>query len=343
MYSFKNDYSEGAHEKIMTAMLAANRQQSQGYGEDDHCQNAARYIRKKIGRTDVDVHFLLGGTQVNLTVLAAFLRPYEAAIAVETGHICVHETGAIEATGHKVISVPGVKGKLTPQGVEQVIAQHMDEHMVKPRLVYISNSTELGTLYTRDELQALRTACDRYGLYFYMDGARLASALTSKENDLTMEDLPRYLDAFYTGGTKCGALFGEALVICKPELKPDFRYMIKQRGAMAAKGWLLGIQFEELFRDDLYFALGEHANDMAALIRSALSEAGIRFFSPTASTNQIFPILSTACIEQLLAKYAFGVWEAYDQEHTIVRFVTSWATEEEAVHDLIREILKQEM
>lgn len=340
MYSFKNDYSEGAHEKIMTAMLVANRQQNQGYGEDDHCQNAARYIQKKIGRTDVDVHFLLGGTQVNLTVMAAFLRPYEAAVAVETGHICVHETGAIEGTGHKVISVPGVNGKLTPQGVEQVITQHIDEHMVKPRLVYISNSTELGTLYTRNELQALRTVCDRYGLYFYMDGARLASALTSKENDLTMEDLPRYFDAFYIGGTKCGALFGEALVICKQELKPDFRYMIKQRGAMAAKGWLLGIQFEELFRDDLYFVLGKHANDMATLIRSALSEAGIRFFSPTAATNQIFPILSNACIKRLSETYDFGIWESYDQDHTIIRFVTSWATEEATVHDLIREILK---
>jgi len=246
MIRFTNDYSEGAHPSILAALAATNTEGNFGYSTDPHTAHAHALIREAIGRPDADVHLLVGGTQTNATAIAAFLRPFEAVISADTGHICVHETGAIEATGHKCIACPNVDGKLTPDAIRAACAANTTEHMVRPRMVYISQATELGTLYSRAELEALRAVCDEEGLYLYLDGARLAVALDA--SDVTMQDLGRLCDAFYIGGTKNGALIGEALVLLNDALKPDFRYHIKQRGGMLAKGWLLGIQFEQLMQ-----------------------------------------------------------------------------------------------
>ena len=292
-----------------------------------------------MGRTDVDIHLLAGGTQTNLIAISAFLRPHEAAIAVSTGHILGHETGSIEATGHKVLSIEAEEGKLTPSHLKAVLDAHPDEHMVKPRLVYISNSTEIGTIYKKEELVQLRQFCDENHLILFMDGARLGSALCSTENDLELSDLPRLVDAFYIGGTKNGALIGEALVICRDSLKEDFRYHMKQKGALLAKGRLLGIQFLELFRDNLFFDLAIHANKMAEMLRDELSNANIQFLTHSPS-NQIFPILPDAIISELQNKYAFHIWERVDSDHSAIRLVTSWATKEEEVAAFIEDLKK---
>ncbi|WP_066064813.1 threonine aldolase family protein [Neobacillus soli] len=339
MYSFKNDYSEGAHPRILNALVESNLVQEEGYGEDRFSQKAMELIKERMGRTDVDIHFLSGGTQTNLTALSAFLRPHEAAIAVSTGHILGHETGAIEATGHKILSIEAEDGKLTPSGVKAVLDAHIDEHMVKPKLVYISNSTEIGSIYKRSELKQLSDFCRENNLLLYMDGARLGSALCSKENDLQLSDLPVLVDAFYIGGTKNGALIGEALVICRDSLKEDFRYHLKQKGAMLAKGRLLGIQFLELFRDNLFFDLAMHANKMAEMLIDGLNQANIKFLTPSPS-NQIFPVLPNALITELESKYAFHIWEKVDSEHSAIRLVTSWATKEEMVEAFIEDIRK---
>ena len=322
MYSFKNDYSEGAHPRILQRLFETNLKQFEGYGKDIYTQQAVELIKKKIGRDDVDVHFLTGGTQTNLTVISAFLRSYEAAVAVASGHILVHETGAIEATGHKIISIEGRDGKLTSEEIEAVLKVHIDEHMVKPKLVYISNSTEIGTLYKKNELVKISKFCRNNNLILYLDGARLGSALCSSENDLTLNQLANLVDAFYIGGTKNGALFGEALVICNNSLKEDFRYHMKQRGALLAKGWLLGIQFKELFQDNLFFDLAAHANKMAVLLREKLKDLGFSFliYSPT---NQIFPIMPKRLIDELQQKYLFYLWEKIDDNYSAIRLVTS--------------------
>ncbi|MEH7544219.1 threonine aldolase family protein [Neobacillus vireti] len=337
MYSFKNDYSEGAHPQILKALMETNLVQEEGYGEDDYSLKAIKRIKEKLGRTNVDVHLLTGGTQTNLTAISAFLRPHEAAISASTGHILGHETGAIEATGHKVLSVESKDGKLTPAGVKPVLEGHPDEHMVKPKLVYISNSTEIGSIYKKEELQQLSDFCRANQLLLYMDGARLGSALCSKENDLKLSDLPNLVDAFYIGGTKNGALLGEALVICRDSLKEDFRYHIKQKGALLAKGRLLGIQFLELFRDNLFFELAEHANRMAGLLQDALTQANVKFLTHSPS-NQIFPIFPNTLIAELEKNYAFHVWEKVDADHSAIRLVTSWATKEEEVVGFIEEL-----
>ena len=337
MYSFKNDYSEGAHPRILNALVETNLEQTEGYGEDIYCQKAAELIKERIGHNDVAIHFLSGGTQTNLIAISAFLRPHEAAIAANTGHIFVHETGAIEATGHKVISIPVSDGKINPQVIQSVLEAHTDEHMVKPKLVYISNPTEIGTIYRKSELEALSRFCKKNSLYLFVDGARLGSALCSPENDLKLSDFGVLTDAFYIGGTKSGALLGEALVICNPSLQEDFRFHLKQKGAMLAKGRLLGMQFLELFRDDLYFDLAKHANAMADLLRDALQKGGFRFLTHS-STNQIFPILPNSLIEGLQKKYSFIVWAKMDPTHSAVRLVTSWATKEEAVLAFIEDL-----
>ncbi|PFO08339.1 threonine aldolase [Bacillus sp. AFS076308] len=337
MYSFKNDYSEGAHPQILKALMETNLVQEEGYGEDDYSIKAIKRIKEKLGRTNVDVHLLTGGTQTNLTAISAFLRPHEAVISASTGHILGHETGAIEATGHKVLSVESKDGKLTPAGVKAVLEGHPDEHMVKPKLVYISNSTEIGSIYKKEELQQLSDFCRANQLLLYMDGARLGSALCSKENDLQLSDLPNLVDAFYIGGTKNGALLGEALVICRDSLKEDFRYHIKQKGALLAKGRLLGIQFLELFRDNLFFELAEHANRMAGLLQDALTQANVKFLTHSPS-NQIFPIFPNTLIAELEKNYAFHVWEKVDADHSAIRLVTSWATKEEEVVGFIEEL-----
>lgn len=337
MYSFKNDYSEGAHPRILSALAASNLEQTDGYGDDCHTQKAVELLKQIIGLDNIDIHLFSGGTQTNLTALAAFLRPHEAIIAPCTGHILVHETGAIEATGHKVISVEASDGKINAAQLQAVLDAHTDEHMVRPKLVYISNSTEIGSIYNKNELEQVSQLCRLKHLYLYVDGARLGSALCSDENDLQISDLGRLADAFYIGGTKNGALLGEALVICRDSLRDDFRFHMKQKGALLAKGRLLGIQFQELFQDGLYFDLAKHANQMAALLKNALSSAGYQFLTHS-STNQIFPILPNWLIERLQEKYSFFVWAKVDADSSAIRLVTSWATKKEAVLALIEDL-----
>lgn len=335
MYSFTNDYSEGAHPDILEAMMKENLNQQTGYGLDTHCLHAAGLIKQEIKREDVDVHFLEGGTQTNLLTISAALRPYQAVISAHTGHINVHETGAIEATGHKVLAIESPDGKLTPALIQKALDAHTDEHMVQPKMAYISNSTEIGTQYTRAELEALHHICKQNRLYLFMDGARMGAALTSPVNDLTLADIANLTDVFYIGGTKNAALFGEALVICNEALKPDFRFMIKQRGAMMAKGWLLGIQFEELFQNNLFYDTATHANQMAAQLKNALEAKGYSFASDS-HTNQLFPILPDTLVEKLAREFTFNTDRRYDDSHTIIRLVTSWATTQQGIDEFIR-------
>lgn len=338
MYSFLNDYSEGAHPRILQMMMQANLEQNIGYGEDVHSQRAKEHIKSLIGQESADIHFIPGGTQTNLIVISAFLRPHQCVIAADTGHINVHETGAIEATGHKVVVMPAVDGKLTPAAIEAALKHHTDEHMVQPKMVYISNSTELGTIYSKAELTAISDLCRAKGLLLFIDGARLGSALTCKANDLQLADIARLVDVFYIGGTKNGALLGEALVICREDLKTDFRFLIKQRGALMAKGFVTGIQFEALFQDNLFFELAEHANQMAERIALALQQCGYAFYAPPC-TNQLFPILPNELLEQLAKQFVFSVQEEVDANHSAIRLVTSWATTERSVAALITFLL----
>ena len=329
MYRFTNDYSEGAHPSILEAMTATNLEGNFGYGCDPHCEHAAALIRQKLGRPDADVHFFVGGTQTNATCICAFLRPHEAAIAAHSGHICVHETGAVEATGHKCIAMPAAPGgKLTPELVRQAVAAHPDEHMVKPRLVYVSNTTEVGGVYTTAELEALRAVCDELGLLLYLDGARLASALAC--GGASFEDLGRLCDAFYIGGTKNGAIFGEAVCIMNPALKPDFRYILKQHGGMLAKGWLLGVQFEQLMRSGLYEELGEHSTRMAQQLAEGLKGLGVEFLFESPS-NQIFPILPDEVLAKLEGAFHWEVNATLEGGRSCIRLVCSWATQQAAV------------
>ncbi|RMD03179.1 aminotransferase class I/II-fold pyridoxal phosphate-dependent enzyme [Clostridium autoethanogenum] len=339
MYSFKNDYSEGAHPRILNALVESNMEQTSGYGEDIYTEKAVELLKQRIKQNDVHIHLFVGGTQANLTAISAFLRPHEAAIAANTGHILVHETGAIEATGHKIISIKVSNGKLSPEDIKPALDEHTDEHMVKPKLVYISNSTEIGSIYKKSELEKLSKFCKENKLLLYIDGARLGSALCSEENDVELSDLARLADAFYIGGTKNGALMGEAMVICNNSLKEDFRFYIKQKGALLAKGRLLGIQFLELFKDDLYFDLAKHANAMADLLRKEISNAGYSFLTHSPS-NQIFPILPNKLIKKLGNKYSFTIWKKSDEYNSVIRLVTSWATKESMVSGFIEDLKK---
>jgi threonine aldolase len=337
MYSFKNDYSEGAHPRILNALVESNMVQEEGYGSDSHTQNAISKIKKAIGNENVDVHFISGGTQTNLIAISGFLRPYEACISVNTGHIEVNEAGAIESTGHKVLTVNSNDGKITVEKVQEVLNTYTDENTVKPKLVYISNSTELGTIYTRDELKNLSEFCKANNLILFADGARLGSALCVKGADVTLEDMCEFTDAFYIGGTKNGALIGEALVIKNDNLRDCFRYNMKQKGSILAKGRLLGIQFEELFTDNLFFELANHANEMADILRDGLKKANCKFLVDSPS-NQIFPILENKQIEKLQEKFKFYVWEKVDDNHSAIRLITSWATKKEAVLEFVSEL-----
>ena len=337
MYSFKNDYSEGAHPRILNALNESNFEQAEGYGEDGYTQKAVELLKQRIGRNDIDIHLLSGGTQTNLIAISAFLRPHEAVIAANTGHILVHETGAVEATGHKIISIEVEDGKLNYLHIKAALDSHTDEHMVKPKLVYISNPTEIGTIYNKAELEQISRICKENNLFLFMDGARLGSALCSGENNLELSDLGRLVDAFYIGGTKSGALIGEALVICRDQLKEDFRFHMKQKGALLAKGRLLGIQFVELFRDNLYFDLARHANLMAGLLKDAISKAGFKFLVNSPS-NQLFPILPNQLITELQKNYSFIVWSKVDATNFAIRLVTSWATKEDAVLAFIEDL-----
>ena len=330
MYSFKNDYSESAHPNILKAIIDAGLEQNDGYGIDSHCENAKALIRKAIQCESADIHFLPGGTITNLTFISYSLKPYQAVISADVGHINIHETGAVEASGHKILDIATPDGKLTPELIQPVLAQHQDEHWVQPKMVYISNPTEIGTIYYKAELEMLSKYCKENNMLFFLDGARLAMSLTAKGNDISLVDLPKLVDAFYIGGTKVGALFGEALVIINDLLKRDFRFNMKQRGAIMAKGWLLGMQFEELFKEDLYFELGLHANNMAYLLKTIFEKAGFYFLGDTPS-NQLFPILPNWLLEKISQKYIISVWSKPDSHHTCVRFCTSWATKEEDI------------
>lgn len=334
MYSFKNDYSEGAHPALIEALTKTNMTQEDGYGDDQYSRRAKELIKKHIEDEACDIHFIPGGTLTNRIAISSFLRPHEACIAPATGHISTHETGAIEATGHKVIEVQAENGKLTPEMIAPVLDFHHFEHMVKPKMVYISNPTELGTIYTKDELTALSEFCKENDLYLYSDGARLGMALAVNEAGVTMKDMAELTDAFFIGGAKVGALIGEALVITNDTLKEDMLYMIKQKGALFSKGRLMGVQFMALFEDLLYYRLAEHSNAMAQQIASAMKEKGYEFFVDS-PTNQIFPVLNNSDIDRLMEKFGFYIWEKVDEEYSAVRIITSWATGEEAVQDFI--------
>lgn len=339
MIRFESDYLEGALPEVMQALCDTNYAQTPGYGEDEYCREAADMIRAKCSAPDADVHFLVGGTQANMIVITAALRPHQAAIAAETGHIAVHETGSIEAAGHKVITLKSGDGKITAAQVRSCVEAHWNdsthEHMAQPALVYISQPTENGTVYSLAELEALSAVCREKGLLFYVDGARLGTALVS--SDMALPDLARLTDAFYIGGTKLGALFGEAVVITNSAIARDFRYIVKQRGGMFAKGRLLGVQFGALMHDGLYERTAKREVDLAMKLRAAFEAKGwpLCYDSPT---NQQFPIVPDAVLEKLAEKYTFSHWGKVDGSHTAVRFCTSWATREEDVDALIADI-----
>ncbi len=343
MIYFNCDYNEGGHPKILEAFAETNLDQTPGYGEDLYCGHARALIRRACRAESAGVHFFTGGTQVNFTVIRAALRPHQGVIAPVTGHINVHETGAVEATGHKVLSVPcTVEGKLSAAQVAALCEEHYSEsvpteHMVQPKMVYISQPTENGALYSREELLALHDVCQKWGLYLFADGARMGYGLTSSKAAYTLADMADFCDVFTIGGTKCGALFGEAAVITNPALDADFRYAIKQNGAMLAKGRLLGLQFEALFTDELYFEICEKANHLAEKISAACRESGFPEYAPS-PTNQRFFIFPDEVLGKLQEKYCFSFWEKTDKTHTAVRICTSWATTEENTEALIREI-----
>lgn len=348
MIRFNCDYNEGAHEKILNRLYETNMEQTPGYGEDTYCRQAAETIKALCEDASTDVHFLVGGTQTNLTVIDAALRSHQGVLAAETGHIEVHETGAIEACGHKVLALASQDGKITAAQVEQAYQAHVTneafEHMVQPKMVYISFPTELGTIYSKKELEDLSDICRKNRLYLFIDGARLGYGLAAADNDVTLHDLTTLSDVFYIGGTKQGALFGEAVVITHPHLQEDFRYFIKQKGGMLAKGRLLGLQFLTLFEsntaglsDTLYMQLALHADTLADKLRDALHDAGYPFLVKS-RTNQIFPILPDDLLDKLREQYSFSYERRIDARHSAIRFCTSWATKEEAVNALIRDI-----
>ncbi len=335
---FASDYMRGAHPAILRALTETNLMSTAGYGLDPFSESAREKIRAACGCPDAAVHFLVGGTQANATVIDAFLASYQGVIAAETGHIAIHEAGAIEAGGHKVIPLPHRLGKLSPDDVRKYLETFEQdanrEHMVMPGMVYLSQPTECGTLYTRDELTAFRRICDEHHAALYVDGARLAYALACPSNDVALPDLAKYCDAFYIGGTKCGALFGEAVVIPDPDRIPHFFTIIKQHGALLAKGRILGIQFDELFKDDLYLRIGEPAIRAADRIREALAAKGydLCFGSPT---NQIFCVVENGKLREIGEKAEYSFWEKYDEDHTVIRFATDWAVTEEETEALI--------
>ena len=330
-YSFKNDYAEGCHPNILETLSKTNLTQQNGYGDDEYSYKAKELIQEKIKDKKADIYFVSGGTQTNLLVISAILRPYESVISAETGHIYTNETGAVEATGHKIHAVTSHNGKLTPTDIQSVLDAHTNKpHQLKPKLVYISNSTEIGTIYNKTELQNLSIFCRKNKLYLFMDGARLGHALTSEQNVMTLANIAELTDVFYLGGTKNGALIGEAIIINNDELKEDFAFSIKQKGALLAKGRLLGIQFLELMKNDLYFSLAHHANTMAMRLKTALQNKGIDFLTDT-FTNQLFPILSLSQIEKLSASFDFYIWKKIDEKHSAIRLITSWATTDDAI------------
>ena len=341
MIRFECDYAEGAHPSVLQKLIDTNYEQTPGYGVDEYCEKARDYIKKLCGREDVNVHFLVGGTQTNSTVIAATLRAYQGVISASTGHIAVHESGTVEASGHKVLTIPSDDGKITAEQIKTLVTEHFEnsthEHEVQPGMVYISFPTENGTLYSKAELTAISTVCRKYNLPLFLDGARLGYGLMSDKNDVTLEDLANLCDVFYIGGTKQGMLFGEALVINNDYINKDFRYMIKQHGGMLAKGRLLGLQYCAMFEDNLYFMLSKEADRLAMKLRDAFLKKGYKLRYDS-YTNQQFPIMPNSELERLSKKYAYSVWEKIDENHTAGRFCTSWATTEENINELLKDL-----
>jgi threonine aldolase len=332
-FSFLDDYSEGAHPEILRVLTESNYIQQAPYGDDTYSAEATSRIKSQLGAAfNGAIHYVASGTMANIICIASCLRPHEAVIAVNSGHIVVREAGAIEATGHKLITVPAVDGKLTPENVEAALAGNAHfPHMAKPRLLYLSNATEIGTLYTLAELRALSALAKQRGLLVFIDGARLGAALASHKNDATLADIAALADLFWIGGTKAGALLGEAIVVSNPELAQDFAFHVKQRGGMLAKGRLLGIQFQALFgANNLFHDNAKHANAMAAKLAAGIVDRGFSLAAETA-TNQVFPILPDAVIAALKENFAFYVWAKSDDQRSVIRLVTSWATDERHV------------
>ena len=335
---FQCDYMEGAHPEILKRLLETNMEKTPGYGKDVYCDSAKAKILEACGCPDGEVHLMVGGTQTNSTVIAAVLRGYEGVIAADTGHINGHESGAVEYTGHKVLALPNVNGKLVAADVRKYVKDFYEnpthEHVVWPGMVYISHPTEGGTLYTKAELEALREVCDEYKLPLFLDGARLGYGLVADDTDVTLELIAKLCDVFYIGGTKVGAFCGEAVVCNKKGYLPHFFSTIKQHGALLAKGRLLGIQFDTLFTDNLYFKIARHAVDMAMKLKKGFAEKGYEFYMDS-STNQQFIILDDAQFEKLEKISVFEIWEKLGDGRTVVRFCTSWATREEDVDALL--------
>lgn len=337
MLSFENDYNRGAHELILKRLMETNLEQETGYGNDTFCASAREKICQACNSPDADVFFLVGGTQTNATVIDSFLRLYEGVVAASTGHVNVHESGAIEFGGHKVLTVPEHDGKITAEDLEGLLStfwgDHTFEHMVFPGMVYISYPTEVGSLYTKSELMALSAICRRYEIPLYVDGARMGYGLMSEQADITLADIAAYCDAFYIGGTKVGALCGEAVVFPRHGAPKHFVTTMKQHGALLAKGRLLGVQFDVLFTNDLYFKISRNAIEMANQLKDGFQKRGFSF-AWESPTNQQFVLLENGILEQLKDQVAFSVWEKADENHTVVRFATSWATKKEDLDQL---------
>ncbi len=336
MLYFSCDYAEGCHPKVLEALTVTNMESTPGYGEDDYCNRAKEKIRQYINCPNADIYFLVGGTQTNQTVIDSMLSNYDGVVAAATGHVAVHEAGAIEYSGHKVITVPGHHGKMVPSELKQMLVDHYAdesaEHMVNPGMVYISYPTEYGTLYSKQELEDISSICKEYEIPLFIDGARLAYGLAAA-TDLTMQDIAALSDVFYIGGTKVGALFGEAVVFTKGNTPKHMITQIKQHGALLAKGRLLGVQFDALFTDDLYMEMGRHALECASSIRKELIEKGYQLYVPN-PTNQIFVVMDNDKLKAFGKEVSYGFWEKYDDTHTVIRIATSWATQNDAVEAL---------
>ncbi len=337
MISFASDYIAGAHPKVLEALIQTNLESLSGYGSDGYCERARGKIKEACNCAQADVHFLVGGTQTNQMIISSMLHSYEGVVAAETGHVSSHEAGAIEYTGHKVLTIPQKEGKISAEGLrgylEGFYGDENHEHMVFPGMVYISHPTEYGTLYSKDELESLRQVCDRYELPLFMDGARLGYGLMSTQTDVTLEDIARICDVFYIGGTKVGALCGEAVVFTHNNTPKHFMTQIKQHGALLAKGRLLGVQFDALFTDNLYFEISAHAICMAERLKTMLKEKDYRLYLES-PTNQQFVLMEDTQLERLEGKVAYSFWEKPDADHTVIRLATSWSTTEEDMAEL---------
>ncbi len=341
MVSFESDYIMGAHPEILKRLVETNFEAASGYGSDKYCASAMKKIAAACGCPDADVRFIVGGTQTNAVVISSMLNRYQAVISADTGHIGFHEAGAIEYTGHKVILLPHSNGKINAAALGDYLATfHADAnhlHMAEPGMVYISHPTEYGTLYSKDELTAISAVCREYSIPLFLDGARLGYGLMSYDTDVSLEDIARLCDVFYIGGTKVGALCGEAVVFTKKNMPDHFLTLVKQQGALIAKGRLLGVQFDTLFTDDLYMKISRHAIDMAQKLKDILRERGYKFFIDS-PTNQQFIVIENGKLEKLREHIAVGFWEKYDDSHTVIRLATSWATTDDDLCELKRYI-----